>query len=273
VRLRLLAAFVAILALASACAAQTPVDRALGSMRQHREAEAETILRKELEAHPDNLPARRLLVRVLGFRGDLDAARSEVDELSKRLPEGDPGAWIELGHAYELAHRFEEALAAYDEAAARSPASPAGPREGGMRCAHWGEVDAAAPRLEEAVKRGAKDAEIFHVLGLVRLHQKNLDGAEAAYRQGLAADPNDPSNMLGLATVAVTRDDAKSALAAYDALLAKHPGYAAGYLGRAWALAKLGRKAEATEALDRAEELGASPEHVKKQRALVSSLP
>ncbi|HEX7602221.1 MAG TPA: tetratricopeptide repeat protein [Polyangiaceae bacterium] len=268
-RLRLLS----VLVLASACAAQTPVDRALGAMRQHREADAETILRQELDQHPDDLPARRLLVRVLGFRGDLDAARAEVDALSKRLPDGDPGAWIELGHAYELAHRFEEALAAYDEAAARAPASPAGPREGGMRCARWGEVDAAAPRLEEAVKRGAKDAEVFHVLGLVRLHQKNLDGAEAAYRQGLAVDPTDPANMLGLATVAVTRDDAKGALLAYDALLAKHPRYGAGYLGRAWALARLGRKAEAKEALDQAEELGASPEHVKKQRELVNALP
>ena len=50
---------------------------------------------------------------------------------------------------------------------------------------------------------------------------------------------------LGLATVAIMRDDAKGALAAYDALLAKHPSYAAGQLGRAWALAKLGKKDEA----------------------------
>ena len=63
------------------------------------------------------------------------------------------------------------------------------------------------------------------------------------------------------------RDDAKGALAAYDALVAKHPNYAAGQLGRAWALAKLGRKDEARAALDRAEALGAPKANIERQRA------
>lgn len=238
--------------------------------RQHREAEGAATLRAHLARHPDDLSARRLLVRILAFSGDLGAARVEVAELARRVPADDPTPWIELGHAFELAHQFEEALAAYDTAASSLPNSPIGPREGGLRCARWGEVEAARPRLEEAIRRGARDAETWHALGLVRLHGHDLDGADEAYRAGDAADPKGAENLLGLATVAVMRGDGTRALAAYDALLARRPRFAPAELGRAWALGKLDRKEDARRALDRAEELGAPKESVAKQRALLA---
>jgi tetratricopeptide (TPR) repeat protein len=140
-----------------------------------------------------------------------------------------------------------------------------------MRAARWGEVDEARPRLEEAVRRGARDGATYHALGLVRVHQKDLDGAEEAYRAGAAADPKGSENWLGLATVAVMRDDAAKALAAYDAVLARHPRFGAAELGRAWALTKLGRRDEARSAIDRAEEMGAPRANVAKARAQLAS--
>jgi tetratricopeptide (TPR) repeat protein len=255
-----------LLALGS-CVTLSPVEQALSLSRQERRSEAEQLLKKELAEHPDDVPARKLLIRFLGFDGDLGAAKAQVEELRARLKEGDPSPEIELGHAYELAHKFDEALAEYDEAASVAPNSPAGPLEGGMRTARWGEVELAKPRLEEAIKRGARNAETFHALGVVRLHLKDVDGAEQAYREGLKIDPRADENLIGLATVAIMRDDAKGALAAYDALVAKHPNYAAGHLGRAWALAKLGKKDEARAAIDRAEQLGAPKANVDRQRA------
>lgn len=247
------------------CARPGPVERAQSLARHHREAEAVGVLRAHLAERPNDVAARRMLVRVLAANGELEAARREVSELERRAP-GSPVPWIELGHAFELTHRFDEALAAYDTAASVAPRSPDGPREGGLRCARWDDPECAAPRLEEAVRRGARDADTYHVLGLVRLKLRDLEGAEAAYRLGAAADPERTENTLGLATVALARGDARAALAAYDAILDKRPRFASGHLGRAYALAKLGRKAEALEALDRAEELGASPSHVGKQR-------
>ena len=261
--------WVVLLALAS-CVPLAPVDRALSLVRQDRRSEAEEVLRLELLEHPDDVAARKLMVRLLGFDGDLGAAQNQVAELRAHVPSGDPSPEIELGHAYELAHRFEEALAQYDKAAAVAPDSPKGPLEGGMRCARWGEAEEAAPRLEEAIRRGARDAATYHALGVVKLKLSDLDGAERAYREGLRVDPSHDENMLGLATVAILRDDAAGALAAYDALVKKHPGYAAGELGRAWALAKLGRKDEARKALDRAESLGAPRINVDKQRAALA---
>ncbi len=254
----------------TSCVTLSPVDRALSLSRQERRSEAEQLLKKEIAEHPDDVAARKLLIRFLGFDGDLGAAKAQVDELRARVKEGDPTPEIELGHAYELAHQFDEALAQYDEAASVAPQSPAGPLEGGMRCARWGEVEEARPRLEEAIKRGARDAETYHALGVVRLHLGDLDGAEKAYREGLRVDPKHDENLIGLATVAVMRDDGKGALAAYDALVAKHPSYAAGQLGRAWALAKLGRRDDARAALDRAEALGAPKVNVDKQRAALA---
>jgi len=261
--------WVVLLALTS-CITLSPVDRALQLSREDRRSEAEDVLRLELRQHPDDIAARKLFVRLLGFDGDLGAARNEVAELRKRLPESDPSPEIELGHAFELAHRFDEALEQYDKAAAVAPDSPKGPLEGGMRCARWGEAEQAEPRLVEAIRRGARDAETYHALGVVRVRLRDLDGAEKAYREGLRVDPSHDENWLGLATVALLRDDAAGALAAYDALVRKHPSYAAGELGRAWALAKLGRKTEARAALDRAESLGAPKTNVDKQRAALA---
>lgn len=243
----------------------------MAAVRRKDDGEAVRLLRAELGAHPDNVRARRLLVRVLAASGDLPAARVEVAELERRLPDKDPTPLLELGHAYELAHRFEEALGAYDDAAALAPSSPVGPREGGLRAARWGEVDVALPRLEEAVRRGAVDAETFHALGLVRLHSGDAAGASAAYRQGLAADPEAVENWLGLATVALHERDWAAALAAYDGLLRHRPSHAAAELGRAYALARLGRVEEARRALERAEALGAPSAAIQKQRAALTS--
>jgi tetratricopeptide (TPR) repeat protein len=259
------AALAMLLACVVSCASPSVVARAQQLVRQHREVEAAAALKTHLAKHPDDLSARRLYVRVLAFGGDLDAARAEVAELERRMP-NDPTPWIELGHAFELAHRFEEALAAYDTASEKAPDNPAGPREGGMRAARWGEAEDALPRLEEAVRRGARDAELFHALGLVRVHSADLDGASEAYRQGLAVDPKSTENWLGLATVAVVRGDAAAALTAYDAIAAQRPSFAAAELGRAWALAKLGRRTDAERALDRAMALGAPRANVDAQR-------
>jgi tetratricopeptide (TPR) repeat protein len=265
--------FVVLLAalLLTGCIKPTPAQRAISLAHMQRVDEGVTLLRAAIAKDPDDVDARRVLVRLLGLQGDLNAARKEAEALQKRLHEGDPSGWLELGHAYELAHKFDEALAAYDTAASVAPGSPAGPLEGGMRCARWGESEEARARLEEAVKRGANDAEVWHTLGLVRLHQRDFDGATEAYKKGLDVDGSHPENWLGLASVAVMKGDAKGALDAYSALLGLRPNFGAAELGRAWALAKLGRNKEALAALDHAEALGAPRANIAKQRAALAA--
>jgi tetratricopeptide (TPR) repeat protein len=240
------------------CAAGQPtvLQRATALAHDHREADAIRVLRDELARRPEDIKSRRLLIRVLASTGDLGAARREVEMLSRQLGSSDPLPHIELGHAYELVHEYEKALEMYDYAAELAPADARGPREGGMRAAHWGEVAWARPRLEEAMRRGTNDAPAWHALGLLRVHSGELAGAEQAYRAGLAADAKAAECHLGLATVAALRGDAASSLAEYEAILAQWPRFAPAHLGRAWALGRLGRKAEAREAVLAAEKSG-----------------
>src|SRR5262249_34826069 len=94
---------------------------------------------------------------------------------------------------------------------------------------------------------------------------------EAAYRSGLAVDPNALDCYIGLATVAISRNDATQALAAYDAVLARQPRWAPAHVGRAWALGQLGRKDDARRALDVAEQLGGEARAIAAQRQLLAA--
>lgn len=252
------------------CAKPNVVQRALAYSHQHDDARAIATLRAHLAEHPNDLPPRRLLIRLLAAGSDAPAALREVDELARRLPAGDPSALLERGHVLELLHRFDEALDAYDAAAARAPNDPRGPREGGVRSAHWGEAEEALPRLEEAVRRGANDADLWHALGAVRAKLGDAAGALEAYQQVARADPKRIEGMVGVATLALARRDHAAALAQYEELARRRPRDSTFALARAYCLARLGRRAEAERALADAVELGANPTHVAKMRTLLN---
>ena len=251
---------------ACSASAQSPLPRAAMLMNKGRADEASTLLRDYLAKHPDAVAERRLLIRVEAFRGQLGAAQLEAERLARQLGPTSPIPMVELGHALEVAHRYDEALAAYDRAAELAPRDKLGPLTGGLRAARWGELDWAEPRLREAVRRDPKDPAAWHALGLVQLQQGNASGAEQAYRSGLLADPDALENRVGLATLAISRGDLSGALVQYDAIVARRPNFADAHLGRSYALIGLGRFADAALALDEATRLGADPRIVAAQR-------
>lgn len=250
----------------------TELQRATLLVDRGQEKEAVQVLRRYLRQHPRSLPERRLLIRVLALTGDLGAAEREAERLASQLGADHPVPWLELGHAYELAHRYDAALVHYDRATEVAPDDARGPATAGLRAARWGEAELAEPRLKEAARRDPSDARVWHALGLVRAKLGRLDEAQAAYLAGLKADPGALENRLGLATLAVLRRDPEAALKHYDALLAKRPKFAAGHLGRSWSLLLLGRLDEAEVSLERGAELGAEAAVVERQRALLEHL-
>lgn len=234
--------------------------------------EAASVLRADIRKHPPAIEDRRMLVRVLALTGNLGAAEREAEQLADVLGKASPVPWIEMGHAYELAHRYDSAMAMYDRAAEVAPHDEAGPREGGLRAARWGEVELAEPRLEEALRRNPRDAEVWHALGLVRMRQGDTAGARQAYESGLRAEPDALDNRVGLATLALKQHRPADALAQYDAIIAARPHFADARLGRSLALLSLGRLDEARDALDSAARLGADPAAVAAQRQLLREL-
>ncbi|HEY4160018.1 MAG TPA: tetratricopeptide repeat protein [Polyangiaceae bacterium] len=234
--------------------------------------EAAKVLLAFLKEHAAAVPERRLLGRVYASEGQLGLAQAQIEILGRELGPNSPIPFVELGSALELAHRFDEALAEYDRAAAIAPSDPLGPLTGGLRSAHWGELELAEPRLTEAARRDPKDASTWHALGLVRAKLGNLAGAEQAYQFGLSADPRALENHIGLATLALLEDKPADALKHYDAVVAARPSFADAELGRSFTLLKLGRVSDAEAALDRAEKLGANRRAVQAQRAKLSEL-
>src|SRR5438876_10353882 len=96
----LLAPVLLICVIASGCARSTAPERAVALARQHREEEGIAALREAIAKDPNDVEARKVLVRLVALTGDLRAAQAEATELVKRIPSGDPSAWIELGHAF-----------------------------------------------------------------------------------------------------------------------------------------------------------------------------
>lgn len=265
-----LVAFVAVLA---GCARPpTPIEQASLLDEKGQDAEAIAVLDRFLEEHPRAIAERRLLIRLLGATSDIPRAQKEAGRLAALLPPTSPIPWLEIGHVEELSHRYEEALSMYDRAAEVAPRDPAGPRTGGMRAARWGELELSAPRLEEALRRDPRAADVWHALGLVRLRLGDRAGAVKAYESGLVADPAALENRIGLATVALAERRPADALRQYDAVLRARPGFADGYLGRAWALIALGRLDAARQSLDEARRHGADARVIDRQSRLLTLL-
>jgi tetratricopeptide (TPR) repeat protein len=246
--------------------AASPLPRATMLSEKGQSEEAAKLLRDYLAQHPQAVAERRLLVRVEASRGQVGAAQEQVKLLERQLGPHSPIPLVELGHTLELSHRYDEALEAYDAAALAAPSDPLGPLTGGLRAARWGELELAAPRLEEAVRRGPKDPAAWHALGLVQLSRGEVERAEQAYRAGLLADPRALENRVGLATLALKRGDFAAALVQYEAIVASRPHLADARLGQSFALMGLGRFEDARRAIDEAARLGASPAVVARQR-------
>ena len=241
-------------------------------VQKGRSPEAAQTLEAHLLQHPEAVAERRLLIRVYASMGQMGHAQAQAQALAQQLGPHSPVPWVELGYALELAHRYDEALEQYDRAGEVAPRDPLGPLSAGLRAARWGEAELAEPRLVEALRRDSSNAQAWHALGLARARLGNLDGAADAYRSGLRADPNAIEDHIGLATVALLRGDAAAALGEYDVIVSARPKFADAHLGRSWALMKLGRLDDAQRALERAQELGASPHPLSAQRRALAAL-
>lgn len=262
----------ALLAALAACRLEpAPLQRAALLSSRGRDQEAIATLREHLARDADAFEAHRMLIRLYGSVGQLEAARAQTERLADRLGPSDPVPWIELGHAYELAHRYDDALGAYDRAAEVAPSDPLGPKRGGVRAARWGELALAEPRLEEALRRAPGDADAWHALGVVRVGLGKLDAARAAYSSGLLADPKRLENRLGLATVALRLREPRAALEQYERLLEARPTYVDALLGKAWSLIEMGELDAAEQVLATAHAQGADSVSVARQRSAIAA--
>ena len=161
---------------------------------------------------PGDLEARLELAMVYDANAFWDLAAATYAQVAEAAPER-PRAWAHLGRMQAELGALEPALAALDRALALAPDHPP---------LHW--------------RRG------FLLLELHRLAE-----AEQAFRSALEADPADPTGVLGLARVALQRDDPAAAAALLEPLARLRPqdGAVQALHGRALAMTGQQQAAEA----------------------------
>ena len=89
-------------------------------------------------------------------------------------------------------------------------------------------------------------------LGRALLRSGDFDGADAAFRQALVIAPGNVDGEVGLAQVLLARQQHKEALAAFGAILERHPQNIKALNGAGIALDGVGRHQEAQERYNRA---------------------
>jgi tetratricopeptide (TPR) repeat protein len=178
---------------------------------------AESIYREILHHLPRNSDAQRLLGLLACQTGRSQLA---IASLRRALAAGDqfPETSIHLAASLLATGQFDEALAAYQDAASRHPGSAEAWLGLGKALAQAYRPDEALNALGEAIRLNPALAEAQHAMARVLLDD------------GLAAD----------------------AVAACDAALAARRGYVAAWRTRALALQQLGRLADAADSLAQA---------------------
>jgi tetratricopeptide (TPR) repeat protein len=82
-----------------------------------------------------------------------------------------------------------------------------------------GDQPTKAKATMTAVVAATPTAENMYYLGYVQLRSGDVEGAKATFEKGLAAEPKQPLNSVGLATIMLANKNAQGAKAAFDKIL------------------------------------------------------
>jgi YaiO family outer membrane protein len=198
------------------------LDAARAHARAGRLEEAVALYTGVIQAHPEDLEARKERARVLG--------------------------WL---------HRHAEALADYDRVLAVTPGDVEALVGRARVLVRMDRIDEAARALRAAAVEHPDVADADLALGAVLLRQGHTDEATAAFTRARALAPGEPAPLVGLARARAAAGDAagaaaarQDALAAFERRLAREPSDRDARVGRAQLLGGLGRDAEALAEYD-----------------------
>jgi tetratricopeptide (TPR) repeat protein len=158
--------------------------------------------------------------------GDFDArVRERIDAALARLEEAprSAGAWAELGMVYAAERLRDLALECFAVAAELEPHQPKWPYRSAVTLGQLGRFDEAARSMERSLALEPGYAPSHARLGEYRLALGDLAAAEAAYRRGTELDSSYPGGWVGLARIALQRDENARALEILERLVADDP--------------------------------------------------
>lgn len=190
---------------------ESDLERAAALISGNRLAEAEQQLSSILKTRPNDALALNLLGTVRAQQGRLE----EAEGLFTRAVRADAkfvGARMNLAHLYTIKREPSKAAALFAEVLKLDPSNP----EAAYRLArlHYAEGRLEESlRIGEAARRaGALTPQLAVVLGDAYLKKGDAEKAEESYLRALGADANNADALLGVALVAQSKNDPKTAV-------------------------------------------------------------
>jgi Flp pilus assembly protein TadD len=146
---------------------------------------------------------------------------------------------------------FEKALQAFKDAAALDPKLQITQLNQGIALLNLGNVDAARPLLEEAVKQNSNDPHAWCSLGLLFKNSGDAKGAVDAFKRVTDIDPSDADSWYFLGASYAENRQYSEAMAAFQHALKLNPQHASAEFGLSRAYQQSGDLTHAREHLVR----------------------
>ncbi len=189
---------------------ESDLERAAALISGNKLAEAEQQLNSILKARPNDALALNLFGALRAQQGRLE----EAEALFSRAVRADAkfvGARMNLAHLYTLRRETAKAAAQFAEVLKLDSSNP----EAAYRLAriHYteGRLDESLAVAESARRAGALTPQLAVVLGDAYLKKGDAAKAEESYLRALGAESDNTDALLGVASVAQSRNDLKTA--------------------------------------------------------------
>lgn len=159
------------------------------ALAQEKTEEAERLFIQALTVHPSAYDVQAQLAKLYLTTNRESKAEAMYRELLQYRQ--DISFFSNLGLAYYRQAKYVEACQAYQEALNRDPQTPERSAALGRACIAARRFEEAAPLLEKACKRMARDTELLHLLAECYLQLGMTDRAEEVYRRINKLEPYD----------------------------------------------------------------------------------
>jgi serine/threonine protein kinase len=251
--------------------AQAHAERAYVHMAEQRWEEALEDAQWALRRDPRNVKALEARVMTLVNIGRFAEAIVDSERWGVLDPESvEPFAL--RGAILTQTGRFEEARASLDEAIRRQPDQARHYVNRAMCKLQGGDARAALSDFDQAAELFKEPRyQPFTNRGMCYLRLKEYEAATADFRRGCEIEPEEANNWNALGVGYLELDDARGALDAWTQAVKIDPRFSDAFLNRARLYADLGRWAEASADLRRAQEV-APREDQELIRRLMRSL-
>lgn len=186
-------------------------------------AQAELNLKRYLDAQSDNVSARKLFAAVLMQREDYEGVINALAPVADA--QNDAQLLAMLGTAYARTSRLSQASVLLDRAVELAPDVEALRNQLAVTLLAAGESEQAIGALQSAIRLDGKMMLSDYLLVLALLREGKADEALTAAQTLRDRTPDDPmgDNLVG--AVRFTQEDTTAARAAFNAALAKDPGF------------------------------------------------